>query len=115
MSRMSAVRILKVDLNLFSFRIQIKHQLTANNEKTRVDMCNWFNNKMKEIQDRIDKVWFSDKAHIYLDGYVNSKNIFWGTAPPQEVLQRPLHSSILTTCCAMNSKTIIGPYLFEDE
>ena len=60
---------------------------------------------MEENQDWVDKVWFSDEPHFYLDGYVNSKNnIFWGTAPPQEVLQRPLHSS-----------TIIGSYWFEDE
>ena len=40
----------------------------------------------------LDHVWFSDKAHFLLSGYVNSKNnVYWGTAPPQDVLQRPLH------------------------
>ena len=70
---------------------------------------------MEEDEDWIDNVWFSDEAHFHLDGHVNSKNcVFWGTQPPQEVLQRPLHSSKVTAWCAMNSKTIIGPYWFED-
>ena len=31
---------------LFPCRIRIKHPLTANDEKTRVYMCNWFIDKM---------------------------------------------------------------------
>ena len=61
-----------LDLKLFPYRIQIKQQLTANDQKTRVDMCNWFNDKNEDNQDWIDKVWFTDEAHFHLDGYVNS-------------------------------------------
>ena len=94
---MSIVHILKLDLKLFPYGIQIKHQQTANDEKTRVDMCNWCNDKMEENQYWVDKVWFSDEAHSHLDGYINSKNnIFWRTAPPQKVLQWPLHFSKVT-------------------
>ena len=51
--------------------------------------------------------------HFHLEGF--SKNcVFWGTEPPQEVLQRPLHSSKVTAWCAISSKAIIGPYWFED-
>ena len=67
------------------------------------------NNKMEENEEWIDNGWFSDEAHFHLNGYINSNNnVYWGTSPPQEVLQRPLHSSKVTTWCAMNSKTIIG-------
>ena len=115
LSRMSIVRILKLDLKLFPHHIQVKHKLTTQDQRARVAMCNWFNDKMEEDEDWIDNVWFSDEAHFHLDGHVNSKNcVFWGTQPPQEVLQRPLHSSKVTAWCAMNSKTIIGPYWFED-
>ena len=115
LSRMSIVRILKLDLKLFPYHIQVKHKLTTQDQRARVAMCNWFNDKMEEDEDWIDNVWFSDEAHFHLDGHVNSKNcVFWGTQPPQEVLQWPLHSSKVTAWCAMNSKTIIGPYWFED-
>ena len=114
LSRMSIVRILKLDLKLFPSHIQVKHKLTTQDQRAGVAMCNWFNDKMEEDEDWIDNVWFSDEAHFHLDGHVNSKNcVFWGTQPPQEVLQRPLHSSKVTAWCAMNSKTIIGPYWFE--
>ena len=113
---MSVVRILKLDLKLFPYRIQFKHKLTAEDEKTRVDMCDWFDNKMEENEEMIDNVWFSGDADFHLNGYINSRNnVYWETSPPQEVLQRPLHSSIVTTWCAMNSKTIIVPYWFEDQ
>ena len=103
-------------MTLFLYHIQIKHQRTANDEKTRLDICNFFNDKMEENLEWIEKVWFSDEAQFYLDDYVNSKNnIFLGTAPPQKVLQRLLHSSKVTARCAMNSKTMIEPNWFEDE
>ena len=113
---MSTARILKLDLKLFPCHIQVKQKLTAQDKLARVEMCNWFNNKMEEDENWINNVWFSDEAHFHLDGYVNSKNcVFGGAELPQEVLQQPLHSSKVTAWCAINSKTIIGPYWFEDD
>ena len=55
-------------------------------------------------------------AHFLLSGHVNSKNnIFWGTAPPEDVLQRPLHSTKCTAWVAISKHGIIGPFWFEDE
>ena len=113
---MSTVRVLKLDLKLFPYLIQVKQKLTAQDKLARMEMCNWFNNKMEEDEDWINNVWFSDEAHFHLDGYVNSKNcVFGGAELPQEVLQQPLHSSKVTAWCAINSKTIIGPYWFKDD
>ena len=113
---MSTVRISKLNFKLFPYHIQVKQKLTAQDKFARVEMCNWFNNKMEEYEDWINNVWFSDEAHFHLDGYVNSKNcVFWGTKLPQAVLQRPLHSSKVTAWYAINSKTIIRPYWFEDD
>ena len=90
LTRIGTVRILKLDLKLFPYHIQVKQKLTAQDKLARVEMCNWFNNKMEEDENWINNVWFSDEAHFHLDGYVNSKNcVFWGTELPQEVLQRP--------------------------
>lgn len=115
-SRSSIRRILKLDLHLFPYRIQVKHKLTENDKQARVSMCEWFNDMMEEDEDWIDNVWFSDEAHFHLDGHVNSKNtVFWGSNAPDMVLQRPLHSQKVTAWCAMNSKFIIGPYWFEDD
>ena len=47
---------------------------------------------------------------------MNSKNnTFWGSAPPEHCLQRPLHSTIYTAWVALSKHGIIGPYWFEDD
>ena len=77
MNQISIICILKLDLKLFPYRIHNKHQPAANDEKTRVDMCNWLNDKMVENHNWIHKVWVSDEAHFHHDGYANSKkNLF---------------------------------------
>ena len=58
----------------------------------------------------------SDEAHFRLSGHVNSKNnIFWGNAPPEHCLQRPLHSVKCTAWVAISKHGIIGPFWFEDD
>ena len=58
-----------------------RHKPLCASGLTRKGRKNW---------DWIDKVWFSDEAHLHLDDYMNSKNnTIWKTALPQEVLQQP--------------------------
>ena len=79
-------------------------------------MCQWFQDKIELSPNFLNDIWFSDKAHFLLSGQVNSKNrIFWGTAAPNEVLQRPLHSKKCTEWVAMSTHGIIGSFWFEDE
>ena len=95
--RESVRRILITDPHLYPYQIPIKHKLTPDDMKKRVTMCEWLCSKIHEDPDILDNVWFSDEAHFLLSGHVNSKNnIFWGSAPPEHCLQRPLHSTICT-------------------
>ncbi len=114
--RESMRRILLKDLRLYPYRIQVKHKLTQADMDKRVVMCQWFCDEIEDNPDLLDDVWFSDEAHFLLSGHVNSKNnIFWGTAAPEDVLQRPLHSTKCTAWVAISKHGIIGPYWFEDE
>ena len=114
--RGSVKRILITDLHLYPYQIQIKHKLTLDDPRKHVTMCEWFCGKIDEDPDFLDNVWFSDEAHFLLSGHVNSKNnIFWGSAPPEHCLQRPLHSIICTAWVALSKHGIIGPYWFEDD
>ena len=109
-------RILITDLHLYPYQIQIKHKLTPDDMRKRVTMCELLCGKIDEDPDFLDDVWFSDEAHFLLSGHVNSKNnIFWGSAPPQHSLQRPLHPTICTAWVALSTHGIIGPYWFEDD
>ena len=115
-SRESIRRMLVQDLHLYPYRIQIKHKLTQRDNYIRVVMCRWFCDKIDKDPDFLDDVWFSDETHFLLSGHGNSKNnIFWGTTPPEDCLQRPLHSIKCTAWVAMSKHGIIGPFWFEDE
>ena len=81
-------RTLVKDLQLYPYRIQIKHKLTQADMEKHVAMCCWFCDKVDENPDFLDDLWFSDEAHFLLSDHVNSKNIFWGSTPPEDCLQR---------------------------
>ena len=114
--RESVRRILINDLQLYPYRIQIKHKLTAADMRNREVMCDWFCDKIDEDPNFLNNLWFSDEAHFLLSGHVNSKNnVFWGTTPPQDCLRRPLHSIKCSVWVAISTHGIIGPFWFEDE
>ena len=109
-------RVLKSDLHLYPYQIQIKQKLTEADMAKHVAMCECFCDTIKDNPYFLDHVWFSDEVHFLLSGHVNSKNnIYWGTAPPKEILQRPLHPVKCTAWVAISKHGIIGPYWFEDE
>ena len=71
-----------------------------------------FCDKVDAVPDLVDNVWFSDKAHFLLSGHVN--NIFRSSTPPEQCLQRPLHSVKCTAWDAISKHGIIGPFWFEE-
>ena len=59
---------------------------------------------------------FSDEAHFHLGGYVNKQNSgIWGTKYPHAYIEKPSHPKRVTVWCGFCSKSIIGPFFFEDE
>ena len=116
MTRNSVHRILRLDIHVFPYQVQVKHKLTDFDKRRRVEMCQWFNAKMEDNPEWIRDVWFSDEAHFHLDGIVSSHNYrFWESEMPQDfIAQRPLHSVKVTAWCALSYRGIIGPYWFED-
>ena len=80
LSSSSVHRILKNDLQLYPYRIQIKQTPTQNDMAKRVEISQWFESKTEENPNFLQNVWFSDEAHFSLSGHVNSKNsMFWGS------------------------------------
>ena len=116
LSRSSVHKILKNDLQLYPYRIQIKQTLTQNDMTKCVEMCQWFESKIEENPDFLQNVWFSDEAHSSLLGHVSSKNyVFSGSPALDKVLQRPLHSVKCTAWVAISKHGIIGPFWFEND
>ena len=84
--------------NYLIFRAHVRSAQVRNDPPPRT-MCG----------SRMKRTFFSQAS-------VNSKNnSFSGTAPPEDVLLRPLHSTQCTLWVAISKHGIIGHFWFEDE
>ena len=62
----------------------------------------------------LHNVWFTDEAHLHLDGRINTQNNrYWATTPSDIVKERPLHSLKSPAWCAVSSSGVIGPFWFQ--
>ena len=114
-SRTTTHRLLKNTLCLTPYKISVHHSLTEVDCEERIAFCQWLKQKCDLFDDFLNNIWFSDEAHFHLNGQVNRQNCrFWGKTPPDEVLQKPLHSPKVTVWCALSGQGIIGPFFFED-
>ena len=114
--RSTVHRILKLDLDLYPYKIQIRQALTNADCNARLDFSRWMLDILNGNTPILDLIWFSDESHFHLSGHhVNSQNCrYWGTENPHEILEKPLHSEKATVWCAISSQGIIGPYFFEE-
>lgn len=109
--RSSLHRILRKDLKLQPYKIQLVQELKPQDPIQRLE----FVNKITERLQTFTNIIFSDEAHFHLNGHVNRQNCrYWSTTNPKRKHQRPLHSPKVTVWAAMSSRGIIGPYFFED-
>ena len=114
-SRSTTHRLLKNTLCLTPYKISVHHSLTEVDCEERVAFCKWLKERCDVSEGFISNIWWSDEAHFHLNGQVNRQNYrFWGEAPPDEVLQKPLHSPKVTVWCALSAQGVIGPFFFED-
>ena len=113
LGRTTTHTILKRDLHLHPYREQLHHQLRPSDMERRVAMAEWF----EDTQRCSITSGFSDEAHFWLSGKVNSRNaVHWATQRPDEVRTRPVHSRKVTVWVAMRrGGGTIGPFFFEDE
>ncbi|GFV23371.1 sodium-dependent serotonin transporter [Trichonephila clavipes] len=82
-------KILRKDLGLRAYKIQLVQELKPNDHQAR--------------------------PHFWLHGYVNKQNCrIWSEANPQVYVETPLHPEKLTVWCALWAGGIIGPYFFKN-
>lgn len=114
-SRSSLQRILRSELKLYPYKIQLIQEITANDPQQRLEYAESFLHLCEEASF-IDNVIFSDEAHFYLSGHVNRHNSrIWSNENPQEIQERPLHSPRVTVWCGITASTVFGPYFFESD
>ena len=107
--------ILRKDLKLFPYKIQIMQNLNITDQVQRLGFCRWATDIADNYADAFQDVWFTDESHFLLSGHVCKQNMrFWATEQPHCYTEMPLHSVKLTIWCAISSHGVIGPYVFTD-
>lgn len=103
--------ILKKDLHLRAYKIQLVQELKPSDYEQRLN----FVQEMLARFATFDNILFSDEANFHLNGHVNKQNCrYWSQVNPRHKHMRPLHSPKVVVWAAMSAKGIIGPYFFED-
>lgn len=104
--------ILKKDLRLKAYKIQLVQELKPTDYLNRVTFVQEMMNRFRNFNN----ILFSDEANFHLNGHVNKQNCrYWAPDNPKLKHQRPLHSPKLIVWAAMSARGLIGPYFFEDE
>jgi hypothetical protein len=76
---------------------------------SRLEFARW----MIDNVNTIEKIWFSDNSHFYLNAAVNNQNCrVWSKEKPTFCLEKPLHDDKLTVWAALSLTGVIGPLFF---
>ncbi|GFX56848.1 DUF4817 domain-containing protein [Trichonephila clavipes] len=95
-------KILRKDLGLRAYQIQLVQELKPNDHQERRRFVEWTQNEIAVVPDFHKRILFSDEAHFWLNGYVNKQNCrIWSEAIPQVYVETPLHPEKLTVWCAL--------------
>lgn len=116
MNRRSLQRILRTDLKLFPYKLQLVQRVSPADAQARLRYAVRFQNLAREQQDFLQNLIMSDEAHFHLNGVVNKQNCrIWARENPKVIVPRDLHPIRCTVWCGVTSERIIGPYFFEEK
>jgi hypothetical protein len=111
----STCRIVHKDLHYHPYKIQVAQELSEPDKVSQLQFFNEFLDLVKNNGDIVNTLVMSNEAHFLVSGYVNEENCQdWAPNNPHELHQHPLHSAKVTLLCAVYSRGIIGPYLYEN-
>lgn len=115
LSERTVRRILHDDLHFHPYKMLMTQQLLTTDHATRLQFCERLLDEIESNDFPIDKVLFTDEAHFYLHGDVNTQNMrYWSSENPRIIQEKPLHSPKVTVWMGIASFDIIGPYFFEE-
>lgn len=96
--------------------IQLTQEISETDHLQRRRFVKWGLEQETSNPDFQSKIFFSDEANFYLDGFVNKQNCrIWGSEKPRPNEEQPTSTAKVTVWCAIWAKGIIGPYFFENK
>lgn len=115
LSPTSVWRILKEDLALKPYKIQLTQFLKPTDHSERRTFVDWVLKKKAADPYFCQKIIFSDEAIFHLNGFVNKQNCrIWASDNPREIKEQITHPQRVVVWCGLSSEGVIGPYFFED-
>lgn len=107
-------RILKNDLKLHPYRLQVTHEILPLDRPQRREFCQRFIDTFIGNDEVMKKIMFTDESWFHLSGYVNSQNMrMWSAENPHFFIESPLHPQKIGVWAAVSQRRIIGPIFFE--
>jgi hypothetical protein len=107
-------RIVRKDLGLYPYKVQVYQELLPPDYNQRVAYCNWFNNFINN-DETLDLTFYTDEAWFHLTGFINSQTMrMWSADNPHFFRETPLHPLKIGVWVGMSRRRLIGPIFFED-
>lgn len=97
------------------YHVQLVQELDENDFLSRLNFCQWANNKILENPYFFNNVLFSDEATFHRNGYVNRHNYHYYATENSNFI-RPTyyqHRWSLNVWAGILGNRILGPYFFE--
>lgn len=108
-------KILRNILHCYPYKITHVQQLLPADLPIRHTFALEFLARMEVDNEWPWNILWTDEAHFYLNGVVNTQNCrIWATENPFACVSIPLHSAKVTVWCGMTASFIIGPFFFEE-
>ncbi len=106
----SAHRILTADISPFPYKIQVHQAFSQVAVGKRLNFAIEFGAYLDAHPSVLPLIWFSDKAHFWLEGYINKHNCrIWASSNPAVFLTKNLHPKKITVWVALSTQGLIGP------
>ena len=106
-------RILRRQLQLFPYKLELSQRLQRGDRAKRARFCRWLLGQWGKPRFR-RFLLVSDEAHFYLNGQVNKQNCrLWGHENPHALVEQDQHPAFVTVWCGLSTQGIIGPNFFQ--
>ena len=100
LSATSTWRIMRKDLGLFPYKIQLAQELKPEDHESRRTFADWVLEQLETDPHFGEKIIFSDEAHFWMNGFVNKQNCrIWGASNPHQYQESILYPEKLTVWC----------------
>jgi len=88
LSTISTWRILRRDLGLHSYKLQLTQELKINDHRQHRVFADWVLEQLEVNPNFAKQIIFSDETHFWMNRYVNKQNCrIWDDTNPREVHQ----------------------------